>query len=152
MMGRKQILGTGKRHPFTAGLRCRRPLPGNEPLLGQEPQNRLAIGLCLINPRIAHAAQLQGRCQVGRGNGRLRKRPGQPQPGRRTGLIERTAARVFTQQRDTRLQARRQRLPLRPVLRQRIEMNGGFKIAVQVQGDVGVTGMTQQQPVHGLQL
>ncbi|MNQ85180.1 hypothetical protein D3C85_1003330 [compost metagenome] len=148
----EQVLGAFEWHAFTAFGRCRRPGAGDESLLGEEPENGLAIGLGLIDAGVSHAAQFQGGRQVGRWNRCRRERPGQAQPWRRTGFIERAAAGVFTQQRHAGLQTRRQGLPLRPVLRQRVDVDGRVEIAMQVEGDVGVAGMAQQQAVHGFQL
>ncbi|CAI8931334.1 hypothetical protein EMIT0P291_40025 [Pseudomonas sp. IT-P291] len=43
-------------------------------------------------------------------------------------------------------------MPLRPVLRQRVEVDRRIEIAMQVKGDVGIAGMAQQQAVHRFQL
>ncbi|MNR18343.1 hypothetical protein D3C85_1350670 [compost metagenome] len=151
-MRREQVFGAFERHAFTALIRRCRPSALDETLLSEKAQNRLAIGLCLIDPGVAHAAQLQSGCQVGRWNGGLGERPGQTQPRRRTGFVKRAAAGILTQQRHASLQTRRQGLPLRPVLRQCVNVNRRFEIAMQIEGDVSVTGMAQQQAMHGFEL
>lgn len=50
------------------------------------------------------------------------------------------------------MQMRRQRTPLRPVLGQRVHVQRGFGVAVQVEDDIGSTGMAEQYPLHALQL
>ena len=129
-----------------------RPLPADQPLLGEKRQNPFGIALRLLTTGVCLPAQLHSGGHAGQRNLRVAKVTLQTQPGQGTRLVKRATARVFSQQTNTHIQVRGQRAPLRPMLGQGVHVQGRFGIAMQVEHHVSIAGVIQEHTLHALQL